>query len=180
MASTAPHHGAAKGKIIQVAPAVLDAARKNSEDVLRQLGTSLAGLTEAEAEERAVTTGPNEVAQEKPPGPLLRLLRIVRNPLVILLAALSTLSFLTGDARAGTVMALMVALSAGLRFLQEARADSAAAKLKAMIHVTATVLREAKAREVPLRELVPGDIIQLSAGDMIPGMCGCSLRRICS
>jgi Mg2+-importing ATPase len=94
---------------------------------------------------------------------------ILRNPLVILLAILSPISFATGDARAGIVMAGMVLLSAGLRFIQEARADSAAAKLKAMIHVTATVVRDGKARELPLRDLVPGDIIDLSAGDMIPG-----------
>ena len=66
-------------------------------------------------------------------------------------------------------MAMMVALSVGLRFWQEARADAAAAKLKAMIHVTATVIRGGKAREIALRDLVPGDIIQLAAGDMIPG-----------
>ena len=66
-------------------------------------------------------------------------------------------------------MACMVVLSATLRFVQEARADSAAAKLKAMIHVTAAVLRDGKAQEMPLRDLVPGDIINLNAGDMIPG-----------
>jgi Mg2+-importing ATPase len=88
---------------------------------------------------------------------------------VILLAALSSISFATGDARAGTVMACMVVLSATLRFVQEARADAAAAKLKAMIHVTADVLRDGKAQEMPLRDLVPGDIINLNAGDMIPG-----------
>jgi Mg2+-importing ATPase len=99
----------------------------------------------------------------------MRLLIILRNPLVILLAALSSISFATGDARAGTVMACMVVLSATLRFVQEARADAAAAKLKAMIHVTATVFRDGKALEMPLRDLVPGDIINLHAGDMIPG-----------
>ena len=114
-------------------------------------------------------TGPNEVAQEKPQGWPLRLLKIIRNPLVILLTTLSAISFATGDARAGTVMAAMVVLSVGLRFLQEARADAAAAKLKAMIHVTATVVRDGAAKEMPLRDLVPGDIIKLSAGDMIPG-----------
>ena len=88
---------------------------------------------------------------------------------MILLAALSSISFATGDARAGTVMACMVVLSATLRFVQEARADAAAAKLKAMIHVTANVLRDGKAQEMPLRDLVPGDIINLHAGDMIPG-----------
>jgi Mg2+-importing ATPase len=99
----------------------------------------------------------------------MRLLKIIRNPLVILLSALSTISFATGDARAGTVMAGMVVLSVALRFWQEARADAAAAKLKAMIHVTATVFRDGNAKEMPLRDLVEGDIIKLSAGDMIPG-----------
>src|ERR1041385_8314838 len=106
------------------------------------------------------------MGQESPPGWPLRLLKIIRNPLVILLATLSAISFATGDARAGTVMAAMVLLSVTLRFLQEARADAAAAKLKAMIHVTATVIRDGVAREIPLRELVPGDIIHLSAGAM--------------
>ncbi len=169
MATTPASHAAAKGNTIQVAAAVLDAARKANDGILGDLRTSSAGLSQAEAEQRARTSGPNEVAQEKAQGRFIRLLKIVRNPLVILLAALSTISFVTGDVRAGTVMALMVALSVGLRFLQEARADAAAAKLKAMIHVTATVMRDGKASEIPLRDLVPGDVIQLSAGDMIPG-----------
>jgi len=75
---------------------------------------------------------------------------------VILLTTLSAVSYLTGDARAGTVMAIMVVLSVGLRFWQEARADAAAQKLKAMIHVTATVVRDGTPREIPLRDLVPG------------------------
>lgn len=158
-----------KSQNIRVSPAVLDAARKGGEEVLRDLHTSLDGLSEAEAEERGRTAGPNEVAQERKQGWLVRVLKIVRNPLVILLTALSAISFLTGDARAGSVMALMVALSVGLRFLQESRADAAAEKLKAMIHVTATVVRNGAAREIPLRDLVPGDIIRLAAGDMIPG-----------
>ncbi len=158
-----------KNEKIRVSPAVLEASRKDADALLRDLRTTQSGLTQAEAEDRARTTGPNEVAQEKPQGWFVRLLKIVRNPLVILLAALSAISFATGDARAGTVMAMMVVLSAGLRFWQEARADAAAAKLKAMIHVTATVVRDGNAREIPLRDLVPGDIIHLSAGDMIPG-----------
>jgi Mg2+-importing ATPase len=158
-----------KNQDIRVAAAVLDAARKDGEALLRDLRTSLAGLTQAEAEERARTTGPNEIAQGRKQGWLIRVLRIIRNPLVILLSLLSTVSFATGDARAGSVMAIMVALSVGLRFLQEARADAAAEKLKAMIHVTATVVRDGAAQELPLRDLVPGDIVKLAAGDMIPG-----------
>ena len=154
---------------IQVAPEVLAAASEEVDAVLRDLRTSLTGLTQAQSEERARDTGPNEIAQGGKLGWPGRVLRIVRNPLVILLTALSIISYLSGDARAGSVMALMVALSVGLRFIQEARADAAAEKLKAMIHVTATVLRDGAPREVALRELVPGDIVKLAAGDMIPG-----------
>ena len=164
-----PARAPAKKQAIHVAPAVLDAARKDGEQLLRDLHTSPAGLTETDAEERASTTGPNEVAQERKQGWFLRLLKMTRNPLVILLTTLSAVSFLTGDARAGTVMAMMVVLSVSLRFWQEARADAAAEKLKAMIHVTATVVRDGTAREIALRDLVPGDIIKLAAGDMIPG-----------
>jgi len=158
-----------KNQNIRVSPAVLDAARKDGEELLRSLRTSPNGLTQAEAEERARTTGPNEIAQERKQGWAVRILKIIRNPLVILLTILSTVSFLTGDARAASVMVGMVALSVGLRFWQEAKADTAAQKLKAMIHVTATVVRDGAAKEIPLRDLVPGDIIKLAAGDMIPG-----------
>jgi len=164
-----PISAKAKTRHIQVSPAVLDAARKDGEALLRDLRTASGGLTQGEAEERARTTGPNEIAQERKQGWPVRFLKIVRNPLVILLTVLSSVSFATGDARAGSVMAAMVVLSVALRFFQEARADAAAAKLKAMIHVTATVIRDGADREIPLRDLVPGDIIKLSAGDMIPG-----------
>src|SRR4030081_2349420 len=159
----------AKNHNIRVSPAVIDAAGKDGEELLRDLRTSLEGLSQAEATVRARTAGPNEVAQERRQNWFFRILKIIRNPLVILLSSLSVISFLTGDARAGTVMAIMVALSVGLRFWQEARADAAAEKLKAMIHVTATVVRDGTAKELPLRDLVPGDIVKLAAGDMIPG-----------
>ncbi len=66
-------------------------------------------------------------------------------------------------------MMVMVFLGVSLRFVQETKADNAAAKLKAMIKVTATVVREGQQKEIPLQELVPGDVVKLSAGDMIPG-----------
>jgi Mg2+-importing ATPase len=158
-----------KNQNIHVSAAVLDASRKDGAELLRDLQTSSSGLTQTEADERARTAGLNEIAQERKQGWFLRVLKIIRNPLVILLSALSIISFLTGDMRAGSVMLGMVVLSVGLRFWQEARADAAAEKLKAMIHVTATVVRDGAAGEVPLRNLVPGDLIQLAAGDMIPG-----------
>src|SRR5277367_3343469 len=117
----------AKDHNIRVSPTVLDAAGKDGDELLRSLRTTLEGLTQAEAEDRQRKTGPNVVAHERRRGWFLRLLVILRNPLVILLAALSSISFATGDPRAGSVMAGMVVLGAALRFFQEARADAAAA-----------------------------------------------------
>ena len=157
------------GAAIRVSPQLADAAHRDAADVLSTLGTRMEGLTDAEAETRLEKYGPNEVAQEKQHGWLWRLLLAARNPLVILLTVLAVVSLLTGDTGSAVVMFVMVLLGVALRFVQEWRADSAAAKLKAMISVTATVVREGKPREIPLKDLVPGDLIKLSAGDMIPG-----------
>src|SRR5664280_464235 len=145
-----------------------EAAAQEIPAVLESLGTTPNGLTEEEAAARLERYGPNEVAREKKQGHLRRLYLAGRNPLVILLTVLAILSFAADDFRAGTVMLLMVILGLSLRFIQETRADTAAARLKAMIRVTATVLREGQPKEIPLHLLVPGDIVKLSAGDMVP------------
>jgi len=151
-------------------PSKLDeAAYASANEVFELLGTSDAGLSEDEAATRLEEYGPNEVAYEEKEGWLQRIWVAARNPLVILLTVLAILSYSTGDFAAGTIMMLMVVLGMSLRFVQETRADNAAAKLKAMITVTATVVRDGKAREMPLRDLVPGDVVKLSAGDMVPG-----------
>jgi Mg2+-importing ATPase len=157
-----------------------DAATSEAAEILQRLTTSAAGLTEAEAAERLEVFGPNEVAQERRHEWLHRLWIAVRNPLVILLTVLAIVSFVTywhdepgkrdiSQFYAGIVMLVMVALGVSLRFVQETRAGNAAAKLKAMIKVTATVVRDGQPKEVPLQNLVPGDVVKLSAGDMIPG-----------
>lgn len=153
---------------IRVSQELIDASGSEVNEVLQRLGTSAQGLSEADAEERRTTHGPNEVAQEVKHGWLWRLMTSLRNPLVVLLGALAIISFATGDMRAGTVMCLMVVLGVLLKYIQETRADTAAARLKAMIKVTATVIRDGQPKELPLKELVPGDIVKLSAGDMIP------------
>lgn len=99
---------------------------------------------------------------------MMRLLSNVKNPLVLLLVALGVLSFMTGDLRATVVIFVMVILGTVLRFVQEMRADNAAEKLEAMVSNTATLVRDGKEKEVPLKMLVPGDIIRLAAGDMTP------------
>ena len=137
-------------------------------EVFARMKTVAEGLTEVEAASRLREVGPNVVVSEKHRGWAWRLFTAVRNPLVVLLVVLAAVSFSTGDPRAGTVMAFMVILGVTLRFVQESRAETAAAKLKAMITVTAEVLRSGKAQQILLRQLVPGDVATLCAGDMIP------------
>src|ERR1041385_475260 len=153
----------------RASPLLSEASSRPVEQVFQMLASKADGLTEAQAEERLTEFGPNEVAGEKKHSWWHRLYTASRNPLVILLTVLAILSFATGDFRAGTVMVLMVVLGLALRFVQETRADNAAAKLKAMISVTATVVRDGQSWEIPLQQLVPGDVVKLSAGDMIPG-----------
>ncbi len=153
---------------IRFSPLLGEAARKDAADVWQMTATPAEGLSSDEAAARLEKHGPNEIAQEKPRSWLWRLGQACKNPLVILLSALATVSFATGDMRAGVVMSLMVVLGVSLRFFQESRADAAAAKLKAMISVTATVWRDGKLVEIPLHALVPGDLVKLAAGDMIP------------
>jgi len=158
-----------KTQSMRVAQAVVDTVALDAAGVYARLKTRPEGLTAAEAAARLVEHGQNILAKDQRPGFLHLLWHAVLNPLVILLAVLATVSFATGDARAATMMLLMIALSVGMKLIQEARANNAAAKLKAMISVKATVLRDGTAQEVAVSHLVPGDVVHLAAGDMIPG-----------
>ena len=147
---------------------LIDAAHADISTVYTQLNTSPDGLTDKEVEDRLEQYGPNEVAREKRRTGLMRLVDNVKNPLVILLIVLGVVSYLTGDLRAALMILIMVLLGIVLRYFQESRADTAAQQLKAMVSTTATVLRAGKQSEISLHQLVPGDIIHLSAGDMVP------------
>jgi Mg2+-importing ATPase len=147
---------------------LVENARMEPDAVLQKLESRSTGLNADEAEARAKQTGLNEIAREKPKSIGARLLDNVKNPLVILLTSLGVISYLTGDLRATVVIFVMVLLGIVLRFFQELRADDAAEKLKAMVGTTATVVRDGKDLDVPLKMLVPGDIIRLAAGDMVP------------
>jgi Mg2+-importing ATPase len=155
-------------KSIHFSPILAEVAQLETSEVFTRMKTTPEGLSENEAANRLAEVGPNIVATGKHRGWPWRLLTATRNPLVILLGVLATISFATGDMRAGSVMTLMVSIGVLLRFVQEARADAAAEKLKAMINVTGTVVRAGKEEEIPLKQLVPGDVVKLSAGDMIP------------
>lgn len=138
------------------------------EPILTSLNTSLHGLSEDEVEERLEKYGLNQMESEKKTSPIQRLIENIKNPLVILLSALAVISYVTGDLRAALVMCAMVVLGVVLKFVQELRADNSAEQLKAMVNITATVIRDGVQKEIPLKRLVPGDIIHLSSGDMIP------------
>jgi len=155
-------------RAIRVSPLLAELAAVEPAVVLQRLGSSLEGLPEEEVALRLERYGPNVVASDTRHGRLRLFLRAVLSPLVLLLAALAILSLATGDTRAAAVMTAMIVLGVGLRFAQEARANAAAEKLRAMIRVTATVVRAGRPLEEPLVRLVPGDVVQLSAGDMIP------------
>jgi P-type Mg2+ transporter len=147
---------------------LLKMARASSDDVMKELDSRLEGLTEAQANSRRERFGTNEVGREKQQTTLARLLGCVKNPLVLLLMALGVISWLTGDIRSMVVIFVMVLLGVVLRFFQEMRADNAAAKLQAMVTNTSTVVRNGADVEEPMKMLVPGDIVRLAAGDMVP------------
>jgi Mg2+-importing ATPase len=154
---------------IRVSPLLVEAAALDVKAALVRLRSRSDGLTTAEAEARLEEHGPNVLAKDRKRGLGHLLWHAVLNPLVLLLGVLATVSFVTGDIRAGSVMVLMIALGIGLKLIQEARADTAAARLKEMISVKATVLRDGTAQELDVAGLVPGDLVKLAAGDMIPG-----------
>lgn len=160
--------GFTRGNGIHISKKLVDSAHADVAAVLDQLNTTLHGLSQEEIEARLEQYGPNEIAKEKHQTVLMRLWDNVKNPLVILLTVLAIISYLTGDLPATVMILAMVLLGIVLRYVQESRADSAAEKLQAMVSTTATVIRAGMRQEVPLNELVPGDIIALSAGDMVP------------
>lgn len=159
---------------IRLSMRVVEEAHTDIGKLLTRLNTRRKGLTDAEVKDRLRQYGFNEVAHEKPPHWVVQLLQAFNNPFVYILLGLAIVSFLTDDMQGTIVLALMVVISGVLRFVQEFRSTQAAAKLKAMVSTTATVSRRdntfdrSRQKEVPIQQLVPGDIVHLSAGDMVP------------
>ena len=144
--------------------ALLDALQSNPD-----------GLDAEQIRARLQRDGLNEVSREKPPHWSLQLLRAFRNPFIVVLLVLAGVQLATdgNDLTGPLIIAVMVGISVLLSFTQEYRSSRAAEQLKAMVRNTATVRRRAsdghsEQIEVPVRELVVGDIVQLAAGDMVP------------
>ena len=177
-----------KGLPAKVSETLIAIAQDDVETVLLSLHSSQLGLSTPESQQRLKQYGLNEIASEKPLQWYIQLLKTFANPLSILLSVLALISLVTGDARAAAIIFAMVVFGVLLRFSQEFRSNLAAAKLREMVTNTATVSRsdqsqslhlqenglpdhprdQAQQQEIPIKFLVPGDVVHLCAGDMIP------------
>lgn len=152
----------------------LKMAHLSEQELWETFNTHPEGLNAAEVEQARATHGENKLPAQQPQPWWVHLWLCYRNPFNILLTVLAAVSYATEDLFAAVVIVLMVGISTLLNFVQEARSTKAADTLKAMVSNTATVLRvindkgESSWVELPIDQLVPGDIIKLAAGDMIP------------
>lgn len=147
---------------------LIQAAKEDKNNLFLQLQTSVDGLSSREIKKRLFQYGLNEITHEKRAHWIVRLFKIVTNPLIALLLFIIVVSILTQDYRTTTVISIMVLVSVSLRFFQENQAYNSAESLKSMVKTTCTVIRNFKKREVDLKQVATGDIIELSAGDIIP------------
>ena len=148
-----------------------EVANCSPDEALRRVGSSVRGLSTVEAAARLLSVGPNEVAHEARHTILVEIISRSVNPLNVLLLTLAAVSYLLGDQRAAIVIAIMVLLSVSLGFFQEHRSTKAADALRRMVQTKATVRRQDGGPghgDVAIGQVVPGDIVLLSAGDMIP------------
>ncbi len=157
------------------------ASRQEEIGIYKSWGSSPSGISQEQAEERLEQYGLNEVQHKKAPIWLVQLLHAFVNPFIFILILIAGVSLLIDvylaapgeeDYKTAIVVSIMVIVSAVLRFTQEYRSNKEAEQLRSMVRTTATVLRTPQGQEeVLMTELVPGDIISLSAGDMIPADC---------
>src|SRR5215510_11288054 len=126
------------------------------------------GLTQVEAKRRLAQFGPNEPSIAKRTAPLLQLLILLANPLAIILLAASVISAALGEVINASIIITMVLLSVALNFIQTYRSQKAVDSIRKEVAPTANVLRDGQWMEIPRREIVPGDVIKLAAGDLVP------------
>ena len=160
----------------------LKKASKADKDIyLSMLNSKITGLSISEVNNKQKEFGLNEIAHEKAPAWYIQFLQAFLNPFIGVLIVIAIISLITDvliiapkdrDYKTLTVLSIMVFLSSFLRFWQEFRSNKAAEQLKGMVKTTALILREAVGKkEIDIKEIVPGDLIFLSAGDMIPADC---------
>ncbi len=156
----------------EISSYLVNSAHLPVEDVFLHLKSSENGLSEEEVAIRLKKYGPNEIAHTKPPSWYFLLFRNFKNPFIALILILGIVSFFLKEYNSVMIIAFMVLVSVLMRFIQEYRSNNAAEKLKALVSTKATVIRnirgESKSFDVDMKHLVPGDVIHLCVGDMIP------------
>jgi Mg2+-importing ATPase len=140
----------------------------STDDVLKKLDVTAKGLTEKEGEQRIDEYGYNEPAKKKELSGIVKFLQKFLDPLVIVLVIIGGFSLFFGEAISAILVLCMIILSVCLSFFQEYKSSREVEKLMEMVKTTATVYRNGKPKELNIREIVPGDIVDLFAGDMIP------------
>ncbi|MBI3593370.1 MAG: magnesium-translocating P-type ATPase [Nitrospirae bacterium] len=136
--------------------------------LIEALDTDLNGLSDAQAAFRLRTNGPNRLRPKRRRALVVEFLSRFRNPLVILLFLASGVSALTGDTASFLIISGIILMSVTFDFVQEHRAGRAAERLMEQVTVRATVTRQGIQKKIPITELVEGDVLVLSAGDLVP------------
>ncbi len=144
------------------------ASESSIDDLFHDLNTTKDGLDKEEIVSRQMAYGKNVIAQETSSSWLKLLVQNFKNPFIAVLLVLGSVSYATDDVKAAIVVLIMVCVSVIMRFLQEYKSSREAESLKAMVKTTASVMRSGQKHEIPFEDIVPGDLLQLSAGDMIP------------
>src|ERR1700730_3587514 len=132
------------------------------------MSSTVEGLSGVEAARRLAVYGPNEPAPVRRLSALVQLFYLFANPLVVILLVASAISASLGQQVDALIIVTMVVLGVAINFWQSYRSQQAADRLRASVNPTATVLRDGAWQETPLRNVVPGDVFRLSAGDLVP------------
>ncbi len=139
-----------------------------TDELLSRLGTSTQGLSSQEAEQNLNVYGTNELARKRKRSGIISFLLHFKSPLIIILLFAAGFAGATGDVADFTIIVVIVLISVVIDHYQESKAENAAELLKEKVSTTATVLRDKIKKELKLSQIVPGDIVYLSAGDIIP------------
>jgi P-type Mg2+ transporter len=142
-----------------------------AQQVLQQLGSQPQGLSRQEAAQRLIQYGPNSLKQKRQSHALILLVKQFTSPIILILIAAAILSLSLGSTSDAVIILIIVLASGCLGFWQEWGAMDAVQKLLALVDVKTTLLRGGEPCSIPLEAVVPGDIVQLAAGDSIPGDC---------
>ena len=141
------------------------------EQLLGDLKASRAGLAQADAERRLVEHGPNDALMHRRRPLWLQFADRFANPLILILLFASGLSAWTGEVASFVIILVIILLSVVLDLTQQLRAENAVDALRRSVGLRALVIRDGQEREIPVERLVPGDVVKLVAGDVVPGDC---------